>query len=140
MTLVLAVSVLMGACSMENLSEAGAQIQLVEKPPQNCEYAGNFIGVGPSQDYAMNSLRNIAGKHGGTHLVAVGGVQIGDPIPVAGDSIEINGIAYKCGAGSAVGNSAQPDAGNAQSNQAQRKKTPNAQSGGQSKVTPQIVR
>jgi hypothetical protein len=86
-----------GACSIAQLDARGAKVAVIDKPYEGCEYVAAGYGRSFFEENAMNNLRNAAGEAGATHVVVTAETQLGGPIvPVAGNSLTVRGIGYKC--------------------------------------------
>ena len=96
-TLLLLVTLVSGACSMAPLDQGGAKIVVIDRPYEACEYVATAYGRSFFEENAMNNLRNKLAEAGATHLVLTAETQVTGPIlPVAGDSLTVRGIGYRC--------------------------------------------
>jgi hypothetical protein len=96
-TLLLLVTLVAGACSMASLDQGGAKIVVIDRPYEACEYVATAYGRSFFEENAMNNLRNKVAEAGATHLVVTAETQVGGPIlPIAGDSLTVRGIGYRC--------------------------------------------
>jgi hypothetical protein len=95
--LLLFVALTAGACSMAQLDRGGAKIVVIDKPYETCEYVATAYGRSFFEENAMNNLRNKVAEAGATHLVLTAETQVtGLILPVAGDSLTVRGIGYRC--------------------------------------------
>ena len=96
-TLLLLVNLVAGACSMAPLDPGSAKIVVIDKPYEACEHVATAYGRSFFEENAMNNLRNKVAEAGATHLVLTAETQVTGPIlPVAGDSLTVRGIGYRC--------------------------------------------
>jgi len=87
----------LSACSMPPLDAAGSRVAVVDKPPAGCQYVTTAYGRSFTHEYALNNLRNQVGSSGATHVVITDSSQLMQgPLPVGGNSLTLNGIAYRC--------------------------------------------
>ncbi len=85
------------ACSMAALDAGGAKVTVIDQPYAGCEYVTGAYGRSFFEENAMNNLRNAVASAGATHLVVTAETQLGGPVvPVAGNSLTVRGIGYKC--------------------------------------------
>jgi hypothetical protein len=82
---------------MAQLDAHGSKVAVIDKPYEGCEYVATAYGRSFFEENATNNLRNAVGEAGATHIVVTAETQLGGPIvPVAGNSLTVRGIGYKC--------------------------------------------